>query len=245
MKDLWARKEAFILYEFNQMVVTTPLDVNYVRELKSETVSRRWNSDKNAWIVNISERDKVLEITRQYFDVIEENRPYEVVPAVVAEPIDTISDEKPLDIQVGDKVEIWTDGACALNPGPGSYAVLLRHNGKVREIVCGYELTTKNRMDIMAAIVALESLKTRCKVTIYSDSRYLVDSIKSGRAKRWLAKDRKGSNKKETIHADLWQRLLDARDKHDFKFIWIKHSSTPENERCNELAEAALSNLLY
>jgi ribonuclease HI len=226
MKDLWARKEAFILYEFNQMVVTTPLDVNYVRELKSETVSRRWNSDKNAWIVNISERDKVLEITRQYFDVIEENRPYEVVPAVVAEPIDTISDEKPLDIQVGDKVEIWTDGACALNPGPGSYAVLLRHNGKVREIVCGYELTTKNRMDIMAAIVALES-------------------IKSGRAKRWLAKDRKGSNKKERINADLWQRLLDARDKHDFKFIWIKHSSTPENERCNELAEAALSNLLY
>jgi ribonuclease HI len=238
MKDLWARKEAFILYEFNQMVVTTPLDANYVKELKSETISRRWNPDKNAWVVDVSERDKVLQVTRQYFDVIEENRPQEGFPAT-AEPIETVSDEKPFNVQEGDKVEIWIDGFCAFNPGLGGYAVLLRHNGQVREIVGGYELTTNNRMDITAAIIALESLKTRCKVTIYSDSRYLVDSMKSGRAKRWLAVVRKGSNKKETINADLWQRLLDAREKHYVKFMWIKHSSTPENERCDKLAEAA------
>ena len=94
MKDLWARKEAFILYEFNQMVVTTPLDADFVRELKSKTVSRRWNPDRNAWIVSISERDNVLEITREYFDILEENQPYELVATLVAEPIDTISDER-------------------------------------------------------------------------------------------------------------------------------------------------------
>lgn len=224
------------------MVVTTPLDVDYVRELKSGTVSRRWSPDKNAWIVSISERDKVLEITRQYFDILEENQPDEVVQTVVAEPMDTISDENLFGVQEGDKVDIWVEGACPINPGVGGYAVLLRHNDEVREIVGGYALTTNNRITLMAAIAALESIKPRCKVTIYSDSRYLVDVIKSRRAKRWSAKDKRGNNKKKIINSDLWQRLVGARDNHKVKFIWVKHASTPENERCNKLAEAATFN---
>ena len=239
MKDLWARKEAFILYEFNQMVVTTPLDANYVRELKSGTVSRRWNPDRNAWIVGISERDIVLEITREYFDILEENQPDEVVPTLVAEPIDTISDEKVFSVQEGDKVDIWVEGYCPVNPGISGYAVLLRHNDEVREMVGGYALTTNNRITLIAAISALESIKPSCKITIYSDSRYLVDVIKSRRSKRWRAEDKKKNNKKKVVNSDLWQRLIDARDNHKVKFIWVKHGSTPESERCNKLAEAS------
>jgi ribonuclease HI len=240
MKNIWARKEAFVRYENNQVVVTVPFVRDYVNELKSGTISRRWNPDKNVWTVSISERDKVLEITRQYFDVIEENQPFEAVQPVVAEPKAPISDEQPLEVQDGDKVEIWTDGACVVNPGPGGYAVLFRHNGKVREIAGGYALTTTNRMEIMAAIVALESLKVRCKITVYSDSRYLVNAMMLEWAKRWQAKGRKRNNKENAINPDLWQRLLSACTKHDVEFRWVKgHASSPENERCNELAEAA------
>mgnify|MGYP003392642704 CR=1 FL=1 len=159
-----------------------------------------------------------------------------------------ISDEKSFSLQEGDNVEIWVEGSCPINPGIGGYAVLLQYNGKIREMIGGYSFTTNNRITLMAAIVALESLKTQCKVTIYSDSRYLVDSIKSGYAKLRLAKDKKGNNKKELINADLWQRLLSARDNHKVgcihkvKFIWVKRGSTPENERCNNLAEVAVLN---
>jgi ribonuclease HI len=244
MKNIWARKEAFVRYENNQMVITTPFDHDYVNELKSGTESRRWNPDKNVWTINISEREKVLEITRQYFDVIEENQPSEATQPVVTEPKDPISDERPLLIQDGDKVEIWTDGACAGNPGPGGYAVLFRHNGEDREMVGGFALTTNNRMEIMAAIIALESLKARCKVTIYSDSRYLVDAMMLEWAKRWQAKGWKRNKKENAVNPDLWQRLLSACTKHDVEFRWVKgHASSLENDRCNELAEVAARRL--
>ena len=238
MKDLWARKEAFVRYDGNLIVITAPFNRDYLNELKSGTVSRRWNPDKNVWTASISERTKVLEITRQHFDVIEENPPSGAQSVAVA-PEGPVSDARPLEIQEGDKVEIWTDGACVVNPGPGGYAVFFRHNGHIRELAGGYALTTNNRMEITAAIFALESLKTKCKVTLYSDSRYLVNALMLGWAKRWQVKNWKRNSNENAINPDLWQRLLSACTKHDVEFRWVKgHASNTENERCNELAEA-------
>lgn len=241
MKDLWAKKEAFIRYENNQLVIGAPFSDNYVKDLKSETYSRRWNPDRKAWTVSISERNKVLEITRQYFDVIEENQPSENVPTTKSDPmelIDPILPDRPLKVEDGDKVEVWTDGACIVNPGPGGYAVVFKHKGRVRELAGGYALTTNNRMEIMAAIVALESLKAKCKVTIYSDSKLLVDTMMLEWAKRWQANGWRRNKKEKAINPDLWQRLLALCSQHDVQFVWVKgHASTPENERCDQLAE--------
>ena len=241
MKDLWAKKEAFVRYKNNQIIVAAPFDGNYVGELKSGTLSRRWNTDKKEWIVGISERDKVLEITRQYFDVIEENQPYESTPTADNEPeelIDPVLPDRQLSVKDGDKVEVWTDGACIVNPS-GGYAVVFKYKGRIRELAGGYALTTNNRMEIMAAIAALESLKGKCRVTIFSDSSLLVNGIMLGWAKRWQANGWKRNKKENVINSDLWKRLLDLCFQHEVKFVWVKgHASTPENERCDQLAEA-------
>ncbi|MFC1949453.1 ribonuclease HI [Chloroflexota bacterium] len=134
-------------------------------------------------------------------------------------------------------IDIWTDGACFVNPGPGAYAAIISNGGQRTEIVGGFKRTTNNRMEIMGAIGALETLKVSCRINIYSDSKYLVDGISKGWAKSWKAKGwvRK---KKRVPNWDLWDRLLTLREKHKIKFIWIKgHNLQAENERCNELAE--------
>jgi len=138
------------------------------------------------------------------------------------------------------KVEIFTDGACSGNPGPGGYGVILNFNGIEKELSQGYKKTTNNRMELLAIIVGLETLKEPCEVDLYSDSRYIVDAITKGWAVRWQ-KNRWMRNKKDPAkNVDLWQRLLPLLDKHKVNFNWVKgHAGHAENERCDKLAVEA------
>lgn len=137
------------------------------------------------------------------------------------------------------QITIHTDGAARGNPGPGGYGAVLQAPGQRKELSAGYRLTTNNRMELLAVIVALEALKIPgSQVTVYTDSRYVVDAVEKGWLKTWESKNFK--NKK---NPDLWLRFLEIYGKHKVKFIWIKgHANNPENERCDELAvEASFS----
>jgi ribonuclease HI len=137
-------------------------------------------------------------------------------------------------------VTVYTDGACISNPGPGGYAAILAAGGIRKELTGGRRLTTNNRMELLAAIVALEVLKWPCRVTLHSDSLYLVDALMKGWAKRWRANGWKRNQKEYAVNADLWERLLDACEKHEVKFVWVRgHAGHPENERCDLLSVAA------
>lgn len=141
------------------------------------------------------------------------------------------------------KVEIYTDGACSGNPGPGGYGVILRFGEHNKEVSEGFRKTTNNRMEILAAIVGLEHLKERCHVTLYSDSKYLVDSMTKGWVNRWKANGWKRNKTDPALNADLWERLLKLTQAHSVEFRWVRgHNGHPENERCDELATAAVNN---
>ena len=138
------------------------------------------------------------------------------------------------------QVTIYTDGACLGNPGPGGYGVVLLSGAHRKELAGGYRKTTNNRMELMAAIVALRSLKHRCKVTLHTDSRYVADPMINGRAKVWRANGWKLDRRKTAKNADLWAQLLDECDKHDVTFQWVRgHAGDKENERCDALSVAA------
>lgn len=138
------------------------------------------------------------------------------------------------------QVEIFTDGACTGNPGPGGYGVILAYGDKRRELSGGYRRTTNNRMEIMAAIAGLQALKYPCKVTLYSDSQYLVNSISKGWAKRWRANGWMRNKDEEAVNPDLWEILLNLCDVHDVTFSWVRgHAGHAENERCDRLSVAA------
>ena len=135
------------------------------------------------------------------------------------------------------KVNIYTDGACSGNPGPGGWGAILRYGKVEREISGGEEHTTNNRMELTAVISALEALKEPCEVDLYSDSKYVVEAIEKGWAVGWRARGWKKADKKPALNPDLWERLLDLLEKHKVNFIWIKgHNEHPENERCDQLA---------
>jgi len=139
-------------------------------------------------------------------------------------------------------VMIYTDGASVGNPGPGGYGVILvsQSSNRRRELSGGFRMTTNNRMEMMAAIVGLEALQLRCRVTIYSDSKYLVDSIELGWVHKWKSNGWRRNAKESAVNVDLWERLLDIRSQHVVDFEWVKgHSGHPENDRCDELAESA------
>ena len=136
------------------------------------------------------------------------------------------------------KVHIYTDGACSGNPGNGGYGIVMEWVDKPykKEFSAGYRLTTNNRMELLAVIVAIEMLKTdNVDVTVYSDSKYVVDSVE----KKWVfGWQKKGFKDKKNV--DLWNRFLKIFPKHNIKFIWIKgHNDHPQNERCDRLAVAA------
>ncbi len=138
------------------------------------------------------------------------------------------------------QVTIYTDGACIPNPGPGGYAAILIAGNRRKQMTGGCRLTTNNRMEILAAIVALEALKWPCRVTLYSDSRYLVDTIARGWAWRWRANGWRRNRKEYAVNADLWARLLDVCEKHEVEFAWVRgHAGHPENERCDLSSVAA------
>ena len=138
------------------------------------------------------------------------------------------------------KVDIYTDGGALGNPGRGGYAAILVHGGHKKEISGGYQHTTNNRMEMTACIKALEMLKYPCKITLYSDSKYLVDGVTKGWAKRWRSNGWKRNKKDMAENIDLWQKLLELIEPHDIEFQWVKgHSGHPENERCDELVKLA------
>ena len=131
---------------------------------------------------------------------------------------------------------IYTDGAARGNPGPGGYGVVLLSGSHRKELSQGFRLTTNNRMELMAAIAGLEALKvTPCNVTIYTDSKYVADSVEKRWVFNWVKIGYKGKK-----NSDLWKRFLEVYVNHRVKFIWVKgHASIPENERCDQLAVEA------
>ena len=140
----------------------------------------------------------------------------------------------------GGKVEIWTDGACSGNPGPGGWGVILRWNGHEKEFFGGEAETTNNRMELMAAIEALSALKRPCAVAITTDSQYVKDGITAW-IFNWKKNGWKTANKKPVKNADLWQALDDALTHHTVTWHWVKgHAGHSENERADELARLGM-----
>ena len=137
-------------------------------------------------------------------------------------------------------VEIFTDGACTGNPGPGGYGVVIKQDGKQTELSQGYILTTNNRMELMAVIAGLGTLKQRSQVHLYTDSKYISDAIQLGWADIWRAKGWRKTGKGKILNPDLWQQLMGLLDAHKVTVIWVKgHAGHPENERCDRLAVVA------
>lgn len=135
------------------------------------------------------------------------------------------------------KVELFTDGACSGNPGPGGWGAILRYNGREKEMSGGEPNTTNNRMELTAVIEGLSALNEPCEVTLTSDSRYVIDSIQKGWARSWKRNGWRKSDKKPALNADLWEKLLTLLDIHKVNFVWVRgHQGHEENERCDRLA---------
>jgi ribonuclease HI len=140
-------------------------------------------------------------------------------------------------------VEIWTDGACSGNPGPGGWGAILRFNGTERELSGAEALTTNNRMELMAAIAALEALTRPCAVTLTTDSQYVKDGLTTW-IHGWKRNGWKTADKKPVKNEDLWKRLDAAAAKHKVTWQWVKgHAGHTENERADALARGAIATL--
>jgi ribonuclease HI len=138
------------------------------------------------------------------------------------------------------EVEIFTDGACSGNPGPGGWGAILRYGDTEREIAGGETMTTNNRMEMTAAIEALTALKRPCRVRLYTDSTYVRDGIMRW-LPQWKARGWRTADKKPVKNVDLWQRLDAAAAPHEIEWIWVRgHAGHPENERADMLARGAI-----
>jgi ribonuclease HI len=137
-------------------------------------------------------------------------------------------------------VTIYTDGSSRGNPGPGGFGTLLVYNGQKKEISSGFAKTTNNRMEILAALTGIESLREPCQVTVYSDSKYLIDTMDKGWIHGWEKKGWSRGKNKPLKNIDLWKRMSEAVKGHQIDWKWVKgHSGHPENERCDVLATSA------
>lgn len=135
------------------------------------------------------------------------------------------------------KITIYTDGACSGNPGAGGWGAILKYNGYEKEISGGNKLTTNNKMELLAVISALELLKEPCQVDLYSDSKYVIDSITKGWAAGWKSRGWKKADKSPAKNIELWEKLLNLLQIHNVTFHWVKgHADNPYNNRCDELA---------
>ncbi|MBP0979071.1 MAG: ribonuclease HI [Oscillospiraceae bacterium] len=144
------------------------------------------------------------------------------------------------------KVEIFTDGACSGNPGPGGYGVILRYNNIEKEISGGASNTTNNRMELTAVIEGLKALNFPCSVKIQTDSKYVVDSVTKGWVFSWEKNNWKKSDKSKALNIDLWEELLRLLEIHSVEFFWVKgHNGHKENERCDELAVSQIKNYKF
>jgi ribonuclease HI len=136
-------------------------------------------------------------------------------------------------------VEIYTDGSCLGNPGPGGYGAILIYKGHIKELSQGYTLTTNNRMELLAAIVGLEALTKPCAVSLTTDSQYVKQGIESW-MQGWKKRNWQTSNKTAVKNIDLWQRLDQVNSQHDVSWHWVKgHTGHAQNERCDDLARDA------
>lgn len=136
-------------------------------------------------------------------------------------------------------IDIYTDGSCLKNPGPGGWGAILVYKELEKELSGGEPDTTNNRMELTAAIKALEALNRPCEVTMTSDSKYLCDGMGKGWAASWKKKGWKKSDGSPALNPDLWERLLDLCAEHSVTFVWVKgHAGHPYNERCDEMAQA-------
>lgn len=137
------------------------------------------------------------------------------------------------------EVEIYTDGSCKKNPGPGGWGAVLVYRGKEKEMCGGEADTTNNRMELTAVIRALEALREPCRVKLTSDSRYVCDGMGKGWAKSWKKRGWKKGDGSAALNPDLWDALLTLCDRHDVTFCWVKgHAGHPYNERCDTMAQA-------
>ena len=135
------------------------------------------------------------------------------------------------------QVEIYTDGACRGNPGKGGWGAILVYGKTEKELSGGDPMTTNNRMELTSVIEALSALKEPCRVTLTSDSKYVVDAIEKGWARSWQKNGWKKADRKPALNPDLWEKLLALLDKHEVTFVWVKgHDGHPYNERCDQLA---------
>ena len=137
-------------------------------------------------------------------------------------------------------VDVFTDGACSGNPGPGGWGAILRYNGHEKELSGGEANTTNYRMELSAVINALGALKQPCEVTLYSDSQYVCNALKLGWAKKWKANGWMRNKKEPALNPELWESLLNLCEVHKVEVVWVKgHAGHPENEKCDRLAVAA------
>lgn len=138
------------------------------------------------------------------------------------------------------EITIYTDGSAKNNPGPGGYGVVLLFKGQRKELSAGYRKTTNNRMELMAVIVGLSALKERCRVKIFSDSKYVIEPIQKGWLISWKAKNWTRGKKEKVKNPDLWILLDKLLEQHEIEFFWVKgHNGNKENERCDFLAVSA------
>ena len=134
-------------------------------------------------------------------------------------------------------VDIYTDGACRGNPGKGGWGAILVYGKTEKELSGGEASTTNNRMELTAAIKALSALKEKCEVTLYSDSKYMIDAIKNGWAYSWKEKGWRKADTSPALNSDLWEKLLTLIGRHEITFVWVKgHAGHAYNERCDKLA---------
>lgn len=135
------------------------------------------------------------------------------------------------------QIEIYTDGACSGNPGPGGWGAVLKYGNHEKELSGGEKATTNNRMELTAAIRALESLKEPCLVTLTTDSKYVADAVTKGWAAGWKRNNWVKADKKKALNPDLWEKLLALLEVHQVTIVWVKgHNGHPYNERCDTLA---------
>ena len=134
-------------------------------------------------------------------------------------------------------IEMFTDGACSGNPGPGGWGAILSYNGVEKELSGGDANTTNNRMELLAVISGLEALKEPCRVELYSDSKYVIDGLSKGWAASWRKNGWRKADKKPALNPDLWEKLLNLVEKHELSYHWVKgHADNPYNNRCDQLA---------
>jgi len=168
-------------------------------------------------------------------------------PAKPAQPVASKAPEPPVsakaqptEMPAPDQVIVYTDGACTGNPGPGGYGVVILRDGQRQELSGGFRLTTNNRMELTACIVALQALPAGSQVVLHSDSQYVVRGINEGWAKRWRANQWWRTRNERAENPDLWSELLDLCEQHHVEFVWVRgHAGTAENERCDRLSVAS------